>query len=81
MPAPPFTPDDRGETDLEFFTARPDLNVRVRLPRDDDGFPPGVLDPDLVAFVHVQIERDPVTNEPGTRARAIFYADSEEGNA
>jgi hypothetical protein len=41
-----------------------------------DEFPAGVLEPGRGAFVHVLlVTRDPKTNAPATRARAIFYAD------
>jgi hypothetical protein len=71
--------DDSGEDDETFFRRRPDANVRVRLPIAGE-FPPGAIDPGRVAFVHVQVERDPATGEPGTRARAIFYT-NDEGRA
>jgi hypothetical protein len=68
-------PDDTGESDLAFFTKRPGVNTRTRLPFAGE-FPPGVLEPGRGAFVHVFLaSRDPKTNAPGTRARAIFYAD------
>jgi len=80
-PIPPGMVDDRGESDLEYFTARPSVDARVRLPIDGE-FPPGVLEPGRVAFVHVFLaSRDPVTNAPGTRARAIFYSDIDGGSA
>jgi hypothetical protein len=71
--------DDRGEDDLAFFSRRPDINSRVRLPIDGE-FPPEMLRPG--AFVHVLlVTRDPLTNEPRTRARAIFYSDIDGGRA
>jgi hypothetical protein len=70
-------PDDRAESDLEFFTARPNVDSRVRLPFEnefDELLAPG-------AFVHVVLVRDPETGEPRTRGRAVFYSDLEGGNA
>jgi hypothetical protein len=75
---PPFAPDDRNEDDLEFFNARPDVDERVRLPFPNE-FAPELLKPG--AFIHVLLIRDPVTNAPRTRARAIFYSDIEGGRA
>jgi hypothetical protein len=75
---PPFAPDDAGESDLEFFIARPNVDERVRLPFKDE-FHDELLTPG--AFVHVLLVRDPLTNEPRTRARAIFYSDIEGGSA
>jgi hypothetical protein len=71
-------PDDRGEDDLAFFTARPGVDSRIRLPFADE-FPNELLKPG--AFVHVLLIRDPLTNAPRTRARAIFYSDIEGGRA
>jgi hypothetical protein len=72
-------PDDSGEDDLEFFSRRPNVNSRVRLPIDGE-FPAALLRPG--AFVHVKLlTRDPLTNEPRTRARAIFYSDIDGGTA
>jgi hypothetical protein len=77
--APPSTMADcTGEDDLEFFTARPDVDSRVRLPFENE-FGPELLRPG--AFVHVLLIRDPLTNEPRTRARAIFYSDIDGGHA
>jgi hypothetical protein len=70
--------DDAGESDLEFFTARPNVDARVRLPFPNE-FPDELLTPG--AFVHVLLIRDPSTGEPRTRARAIFYSDLEGGTA
>src|SRR5438445_4771355 len=68
----PQAPDDRGESDLDFFAARPGINERTRLPFPNE-FPAGVLEPGRSAFVHVLlVTRDPKANAPGTRARAIF---------
>jgi hypothetical protein len=75
---PPFAPDDRNEDDLTFFSRRPSINERVRLPFENE-FPAEVLKPG--AFIHVLLIRDPLTREPRTRARAIFYSDIEGGRA
>jgi hypothetical protein len=75
----PQAPDDRGESDYAFFSRRPGINSRIRLPFAGE-FPPCVLEPGRAAFVYVTIERDRAGN-PGTRARAIFYSDIEGGRA
>jgi hypothetical protein len=72
--------DDRGEDDETFFRRRPNLNARIRLPFKNE-FPPGLIDAGRIAFVHVFTIRDPVTNEPTTRARGIFYSDDDGGSA
>jgi hypothetical protein len=72
-------PDNTGESDLKYFTARPSVNERVRLPFPNE-FPPDEIDAERVAFVLVVTLRDPVTNEPTTRGRGVFYAD-ERGTA
>jgi hypothetical protein len=74
----PQAPDDRGEDDLTFFSRRPNVDARIRLPFNDE-FPDELLRPG--AFVHVLLIRDPLTNAPRTRARAIFYSDIDGGNA
>ena len=72
---PQAPPDNRGESDFDFFRARPNVNTRTRLPFAGE-FPPGMLEPGRSVFVHVFLaSRDPKTNAPGTRARAILYAD------
>ena len=76
--APPPMPDDAGEDDLAFFSRRPNVNSRIRLPIDGE-FPPELLRPG--AFVHVLLIRDPLTGEPRTRGRALFYSDLEGGRA
>jgi hypothetical protein len=77
-PAQLQAPDDAGESDLEYFNARPNVDARVRLPFPNE-FAPELLKPG--AFVHVLLIRDPLTNEPRTRARAIFYSDIDGGSA
>jgi len=66
-PARPQAPDDAGESDLDYFTARPSANVRVRLPFPNE-FAPGVLDPGRAAYVRIAIERD-AYGQPKRRAR------------
>jgi hypothetical protein len=64
----PLTPpDDRGESDLAFFIARPSLLERVRFAFADEF----AIEPD---FVVVQIERDPDgwPKRSGARRRLIF---------
>jgi hypothetical protein len=77
-PAELQAPDDAGESDLAFFTKRPSVNERIRLPIANE-FPDELLKPG--AFVHVVLVRDPITNAPRTRARAIFYSDIDGGRA
>jgi hypothetical protein len=77
-PPPSFAPDDRNEDDLTFFNRRPGVDTRIRLPFKDE-FPDELLKPG--AFIHVLLIRDPLTNEPRHRARAIFYSDIEGGRA
>ena len=72
--APPNMADNTGEDDLTFFSRRPHVSTRTRLPFPNE-FPPGVIDAARVAFVHVVTIRDPVTNEPTTRGRGVFYSD------
>jgi hypothetical protein len=74
---PQAAPDDHGEDDLTFFSRRPNVNTRTRLPIAGE-FPPGVIDARRVAFVHVVTLRDPLTNQPTTRGRGVFYADSSD---
>jgi hypothetical protein len=76
--APP--PDDRGESDFDYFVARPHVSTRTRLPFENE-FPAGVIDAERIAFVHVVTIRDPLTNEPTTRGRGVFYCDDEGGRA
>jgi hypothetical protein len=78
-PNQPQAPDDCGEDDLTFFSRRPHVSTRTRLPFPNE-FPAGVIDAARIAFVHVVTLRDPVTNEPTTRGRGVFYAD-ERGTA
>jgi hypothetical protein len=66
--------DDRGEDDETFFRRHPNVNARTRLPFPNE-FPPGLIDAARVAFVHVVTIRDPLTNEPTTRGRGVFYCD------
>jgi hypothetical protein len=73
----PQAPDNRGESDLEYFNARPNVDERVRLPFANE-FAPELLKPG--AFVHVLLIRNS-DGSPGTRARAIFYSDIEGGTA
>jgi hypothetical protein len=65
--APPCPTDDAGESDLTFFSRRPDVNTRTRLPFPNE-FPAGVLEPGRCAFVRVLIERD-ADGRPKRRAR------------
>jgi hypothetical protein len=76
-PDEPQAPDISGEDDLTFFSRRPRVNTRTRLPFANE-FPPGVIDAGRIAFVHVVTLRDPLTNEPTTRGRGVFYADSSD---
>jgi hypothetical protein len=75
--APPMA-DTAGEDDRTYFGRRPDATTRTRLPFPNE-FAPELLT--RGAFIHVLLIRDPLTNEPRTRARAIFYSDIEGGRA
>jgi hypothetical protein len=80
-PIPPNMADTAGQSDYDYFVAHPNVSTRTRLPFPDE-FPAGVIDAGRIAFVHVFLaSRDPVTNAPGTRARAIFYSDDDGGSA
>jgi hypothetical protein len=75
-------PDDSGESDFAYFAARPEARTRIRLPFDGE-FPAVVVElaRGRTMFVHVVIERDPATGEPGTRGRAVFFTDIGGGRA
>jgi hypothetical protein len=75
-PDHPQAPDDAGGDDLTFFSRRPNVCTRTRLPFEDE-FPAGVIDIARVPFVHVVTLRDPLTNEPTTRGRGVFYAETD----
>lgn len=76
------TTDDAGESDLEYFRRRPDVHTRTRLPFDGE-FPAAVMElaRGCTMFVHVVMMRDPMTNEPTTRGRGIFFSDIGGGRA
>jgi hypothetical protein len=75
QPMPPMV-DDRGESDLDLFAARPSVNERIRLPFPNE-FAPDEVGATRVAFVLVVTLRDPVTNEPTARGRGVFYAETD----
>jgi hypothetical protein len=58
--------------------AQPSAAACVRLPFENE-FAPELLTRGV--FVHVLLIRDPLTNAPRTRARAIFYSDIDGGTA
>jgi hypothetical protein len=74
--------DDCGESDFDYFLARPNATTRTRLPFENE-FPPAVMEMarGRSMFVHVVMMRDLVTNEPTTRGRGVFFSDSGGGTA
>jgi hypothetical protein len=71
---PPFAPDDRAESDLEFFTARPNVDSRIRLPLAHE-FPPDVMSAlGRTVMIRVVVERNPITHEP-TMWRNVFHVE------
>ncbi len=71
-PIPPMA-DDSGESDLDFFIARPGISSRKRLAFDDE--PPGALErDDSVAFISVAVRRD-AAGKPATILRAAVYGE------
>jgi hypothetical protein len=66
--------DANGESDLKYFRRRPNVTTRTRLPFAGE-FPAVVMElaRGRTMFVHVVMMRDPMTNEPTTRGRGIFY--------
>ncbi len=74
----PFAADDAGESDFDFFRARPNARTRNRLPYANE-FAPELLDQGgLDCFVHVIVERD-AAGQPTRRARGLLFCDG--GNA
>jgi hypothetical protein len=67
-------PDDAGETDLEYFSRRADINCRSRLAFD--GEPPAALldDESEIAFIRVWLKRD-ADGKPATIFREIVFGD------
>jgi hypothetical protein len=64
-------PDDRAESDLDFFLARPNVSTRIRLAFENE--PPPGLERDQyddIAFISVRLERD-VAGLPATIHREI----------
>ncbi len=71
---PQAPPDDRGESDLTFFSRRPGVNSRKRLAFENEP-PPGVLErDDSVAFIVVRLERD-AAGKPATILPEIAYGE------
>jgi hypothetical protein len=69
--APPSIFDCAGESDLEFFRRRPDVNERVRLPFENE-YPVCVLLPGRPAFVRLEIDRDAHGQPRRVRRRLRF---------
>ena len=71
-PAELQAPDISGESDYAFFSRRPGIDSRIRLPFPDE-FPVCVLLPGRPAFVRVwMIQRDP-DGRPLRRRRALRF--------
>ena len=68
-------PDDAGEDDLAYFTARPEARTRIRAAFDGE-FPRKILKQGAgrQAFVIVAVDRDAAGN-PTTRGRGVFFAE------
>jgi hypothetical protein len=69
-PRPP--PDIEGESDWTFFSRRPFAFSRIRFPFEDE-FPPCVLAPGRIAFVHVWLVRSIPDGRPLRRRRALRF--------
>jgi hypothetical protein len=65
-PIPPPMVDSTGESDLDFFAARPAINSRKRLAFENEA-PPG-----NVAFISVAVRRD-AAGLPARIIRAPIY--------
>jgi hypothetical protein len=72
-PAPPNMADDRGESDYAFFSRRPEVNTRTRLPFENE-FPPTVLAPGRHAVVRIRIMRD-ANGEPKRVRRRLRFCE------
>jgi hypothetical protein len=55
---PQAPPDDRGESDFAYFSARPGISSRKRLAFDFEPLPGLLESDDSVAFVSVRVQRD-----------------------
>jgi hypothetical protein len=79
--APPNMPDDSGESDLAFFTKRPNARTRNRLPFEGE-FPKAVIElaRGRTMLVHVIMMRDGA-GRPTTRMRGVFFSDIDGGRA
>jgi hypothetical protein len=74
QPKRPPMVDDCGESDLEFFRARPGINSRNRVAFD--GEPPEALrdfESDI-AFIRIKLERD-ADGKPATILREIVFGE------
>jgi hypothetical protein len=64
--------DDAGQSDFEYFSARPHARIRNRLPFDGE-FSAAILDEGgLDCFVHAIVERD-AAGRPTRRARWLLF--------
>jgi hypothetical protein len=68
----PFAPDDRGESDFEYFFSRKNVFERLRLPFPDE-YEPDVLEPGRSAFVRIRIERDAFDLPKRRAKRHLFF--------
>jgi hypothetical protein len=70
--SPPNMADD--VSDLEYFSARPGINERLRLPFQTE-FAPDVMSAlGRTAMIRVVVERNPITHEP-TIWRNVFHVE------
>jgi hypothetical protein len=65
--------DDTGESDYAFFSRRPGVNTRVRLPFENE-YPICVLAPGRGAFVRILIERS-ADGQPRRARRRLRFCD------
>jgi hypothetical protein len=73
LQAPSLPPDDAGEDDATFFRRRPSLDRRKRLAFEGEP-PPGLQEPNNVAFISVRLVRD-AAGQPAKIMRAIVYGE------
>jgi hypothetical protein len=68
-------PDNTGQSDYDFFVARPGAIERLRLPFQTE-FAPGVLESGRAAFVRIRVvKRDASTGQPTRVARRLQFCD------
>jgi hypothetical protein len=74
LQAPPLLADIAGESDYAFFSRRPSVTSRIRLPFENE-YPPSVLEPGRSAFVRIRIERDPDGQLKRRARRRLLFCD------